>query len=185
MTWHGNNYFSSCDDNCAFSLLAGPQVKIHMAQIFITNPQPFWDWKYGNSSLLSATFSRRVLTIWNVMDIEPEVGLGKRVGDMHAVQAWAAVYFRWVRFPRDNYLRTSIALSAGVSYATQLPEGANRLLNDFSPEVTFSSPQYPQNEFVIRFQHRSTSGFGRTSDPGWQYITGVCAGDFDLGLVES
>lgn len=128
--------------------------------------------KYGNSSLLSVPFSRRLLTIWDIIDIEPEVGFGKRFGDMHAEQVWAAVYFRWIRFPWDNYLRTSIAVSAGLSYATQLPSGANHLLNDFSPEVTFAPPQYPQNEFVIRFQHRSTSGVGRTSDPGRQYITG-------------
>jgi hypothetical protein len=172
VAWYGDNYFGSCDGNCAVSVLAGPQVETHMAQIFITNPKPPWDWKYGNSSLLSVPFSRRLLMIWDVIDIEPEVGFGKRFGDMHAEQVWAAVYLRWIRFPWDNYLRTSIAISAGLSYAAQLPSGANHLLNDFSPEVTFASPQYPQNEFVIRFQHRSTSGVGRTSDPGWQYITG-------------
>jgi hypothetical protein len=27
VNWYGDNYFSSCDNNCAFSVLAGPQVK--------------------------------------------------------------------------------------------------------------------------------------------------------------
>jgi hypothetical protein len=140
VTWHGDNYFSSCDSNCAVSVLAGPQVETHMAKIFITDPTPPWDWKYGNSSLLSVLFSRRLLTAWDVIDIEPEVGFGKRFGDMHAEQAWAAVYLRWIRFPWDNYLRTSVAISAGVSYAAQLPSGANHLLSDFSPEMTFALP---------------------------------------------
>jgi hypothetical protein len=172
VAWYGDNYFSSCDNNCAVSVLAGPQVETNMVRIFFTDPKPPWDWKYGDSSFVSVPFSRRLLTLWNVIDIEPEVGVGKRFGNMHAIQAWAAVYLRWTRFPWNNYLRTSIAISAGPSYAAQLPSGASHVLNDFSPEVTFASPQYPQNEFVIRFQHRSLGNRDGERDPGWQYITG-------------
>jgi hypothetical protein len=173
VTWHGDNYFSSCNNNCAVSFLAGPQVKTHMADIFIKDPSPVWDWKYGNSAVLSIPFSRRLLTIWKVIDIEPEAGLAKRVGDMHAVEAWAAVYFRWTRFPWDNHLRTSIAVSAGVSYAAGLPSGSNhaKFLNYFSPEITFAPPEYPQHELVFRFHHRSNLGVSKGKDPGWQYIT--------------
>ena len=51
---------------------------------------------------------------------EPQIGIGKRFGDMQAVEFWGAVAFRWTAFPWNNYVKTTIAISEGVSLATQV-----------------------------------------------------------------
>jgi hypothetical protein len=84
--------------------------------------------------------------------------------------------FRWTRFPWNEYLRTSIAVTAGPSFAGQLPPNTNNatVLNYFSPEITFGLPQYPEYEMMVQLHHRSNIadiGKGGTPDPGWQYLT--------------
>jgi len=101
----------------------------------------------------------------------------KRFGNMHTEEAWLVLYFRWTRFPWNQYLRTSIAITAGPSFAVDLPRNAHdnaAILNYFSPEITFALPQYPQYELMVQMHHRSNFadiGKGGTPDPGWQFLT--------------
>jgi hypothetical protein len=124
-----------------------------------------WNWDWQDSYIAAATFSRRVARIGNGLDIELEVGAGKRFGDMQAGEFWGAVYFRWTEFPWNKYLRTTVAISTGLSYATEIEalelerghkdESGSHLLHFLSPEITFALPSQPNLELVFRFHHRS------------------------------
>jgi hypothetical protein len=173
ITWHTRHFFTACEGNCAVSLFGGPQVLTHMTHILNEGASPPWDWRLGNAGLAGAAISRRLLTLWHALAIEPEVGLAKRFGAMHADEAWLALYFRWTRFPWNRTVRTSIALSVGLSYAADLPPGSHgaAFLNYCSPEVTFALPNHPRYELLVQLHHRSGLWIGNAADPGWQYLT--------------
>jgi hypothetical protein len=126
---------------------------------------PPWQYRYGSSGLFGAALSRRVLTIANVIDIEPEIGLGQRFGDMHEEEGWVALYVRWTAFPWNDYVRTTVAASTGLNYASDVnayereaagkDSNGSRLLHFLSPEVTFALPSHPNFEFLVRLHHRS------------------------------
>jgi hypothetical protein len=176
VTWHMDNFFAQCGGNCAVSIFGGPQLVTHQYNIFIHGTPP-WDWQLGNADLVGGAISRRLLTLWSSLDIEPEFGLAKRLGSMHADEAWLVLNIRWTRFPWNRYLRTSIAITFGPSVAVDLPSGTPKdavILNYFSPEITFALPQYPQYEMMVQLHHRSDIvdiGSGGTPDRGWQFLT--------------
>jgi hypothetical protein len=132
--------------------------------MLIHDPVPPWEWHWGDAGIIDGEFSRRLVTFWHALDIEPQIGIGKRFGDMQAVEFWGAVAFRWTTFPWNNYIKTSVAISEGISLATQVDtveRNANRnhagsvFLNYFSPEITFSPPEYEKYELVLSIHHRS------------------------------
>jgi hypothetical protein len=176
VTWHTDNFFTQCDGNCAVSVFGGPQLLTHQYNIFIHLTPP-WDWRFGNADLIGGAISRRILTLWDSLDIESEFGLAKRFGSMHTEEAWLVLNFRWTRFPWNQYLHTSIAITSGPSFAVNLPRNAHHnaaVLNYFSPEITFALPQYPQYALIVQMHHRSSVadiGKGGTPDPGWQFLT--------------
>ncbi|MBO6508168.1 MAG: hypothetical protein JJ979_06740 [Roseibium sp.] len=97
--------------------------------------------------------------------IEFEGGIGQMFGDSRGAQVWGAGYARWHRFPWNNTLRTTIAVSIGLNYSfrdlrferqSAAPDDAKKLLHYFSPEVTFALPEYEQTELVFRIHHRSS-----------------------------
>ena len=172
--WNGDNFFRPCNGDCAFSLYGGGEVTTSMLRIFFLKAPPAlpWSWHWGHSAIGAATFSRRLVTFWHALSLEPEFGVGQRFGDMHATEFWGAVDFRWTEFPWNNYIKTSIAISEGISLTTQVDTRerlmdnyrivgnklvfrGSDLLNFFSPEITFALPQYQDYELVVRFHHRS------------------------------
>ena len=119
--WNGANFFGRCQGDCSVSLSGGRQITTAMARIMlINNPVSPWEWHWGNAGIIAGAFSRRLVTFWHALDIEPQIGIAKRVGDMQAVEFWGAVTFRWTSFPWNNYIKTTIAVSEGVSLATQV-----------------------------------------------------------------
>jgi len=176
VTWHTDNFFTQCDGNCAVSVFGGPQLLTHQYDIFV-HFKPAWEWRFGNTDLIGGAISRRLLTLWDSLDIESEFGLAKRFGNMHTEEAWLVLYFRWTRFPWNQYLRTSIAITSGPSFAVNLPRSTHKnatVLNYFSPQITFALPEYPQYELMMQMHHRSNIvdfGKGGTPDPGWQFLT--------------
>jgi hypothetical protein len=176
LTWHTDNFFTQCDGNCAVSIFGGPQLLTHQYNLFVHLTPPC-DWRFGNADLIGGTISRRILTLWDSLHIESEFGLAKRFGSMHTEEAWLVLYFRWTHFPWNEYLRTSIAITSGPSFAVDLPSNAHHnatILNYFSPEITFALPQYPQYQLMVQLHHRSNIadiGKGGTPDPGWQFLT--------------
>jgi hypothetical protein len=171
--WHTDHFFTDCNGNCAVSVFGGQQVETTLPNIVLQNPSLPWNWQWGNSQLVGMAMSRRLLTLWHALDIEPELGLAKRFGSMHSDEAWLALYFRWKRFPWDQYLLTSIAVSVGFSAAVDLPQGSHSsyIYNYFSPEATFALPRYPHYQLLLQIHHRSNLGIWNATDPGWQYLT--------------
>jgi len=181
VVWHTTNYFSTCDGNCSVSIFGGSFVTTAMTSIFIRHPDVPSNWHWGNSNILGGVFSRRLVTLWGVIDVEPEIAISQRFGSLDATEAWAAAFFRWTWFPWNDYVRTTIGLPIGLSVTSKvdtLERHQNRnphgsiLLNYFSPEITFALPQYPQGELFFRFHHRSGI-FGIFNDvyAGSQYGT--------------
>ena len=73
-----------------------------------------------------------------------------------------AIAVRWTAFPWNDYIRTSIAISDGLSIATHTAEhnanpsnAGSVLLNYFTPEITLSLPDYQQYELAFSIHHRS------------------------------
>jgi hypothetical protein len=73
--------------------------------------------------------------------------------------------FRWVNFPWNKYLVTSLAAAEGISYASHVPQveqgitstDSRRLLNYLMFEATFATPSHPEFEIVARIHHRSVA----------------------------
>ena len=77
------------------------------------------------------------------------------------------VVWRFNNFPWNSYLKNSVAIGDGISYASHPPfadrevgqEARNfsRFLNYMMLEITFASPRYERLELVIRLHHRCTA----------------------------
>ena len=174
INWNGDNFLSPCRGDCAVSVYGGKEVTTSMERIFFVRQPPkfIWDWQWRDTYLAAAALSRRLVTFGDVFSIEPEFGVGQRFGEMHATEFWAAINFRWIAFPWNDYVRTSIGLADGLSMTTKLDPKerllsnskvvggervfvSSKLQNFFTPEMTLGLPQYPDYDLLFRFHHRS------------------------------
>ena len=84
------------------------------------------------------------------------------------------VMFRWINFPWNNYVTTTLAAGEGISYVSHIPsietdgttsDDSRRLLNYLVFEATFALPSHPEWQLVGRIHHRSTAYgvFGNTN----------------------
>lgn len=150
--------------DCAVTGYVGALVQSSMTSIYVSgaNLSPS-RWNYGDAGIVGASFSREVLTYGSLWALETEVGAAKRFGRLHEAEAWSALYFRWKSFPWSDRLRTSIAVSTGLNWASGVPEyeldksrgGRTKVLHYLSPEITFGSVDHPNFDLVFRFHHRS------------------------------
>jgi hypothetical protein len=169
--------FSSCAGNCAVALYGGPYVDKSMAQVLYQEPELPFSWDYrGSDGIVALAFSRHAATLFGRIDLEPEIGIGQRLGRQTETELWAALYARWRGFPWDRVVTTTFAVSTGLNYATGISDverekaedkgnSGNRLLHFFSPEITFALPDRPEIELLFRFHHRSGAN-GLVGDPG-------------------
>lgn len=68
----------------------------------------------------------------------------------------AALILRYHYFPWDRYLRTTVALCDGPSFATRnIDNEDGYLMNFLSVELTFSLPAVKRFALVAKFHHRS------------------------------
>ena len=75
--------------------------------------------------------------------------------------------WRFSRFPWNNYIKNSIAIGDGFSYASKPPfadiepdkprDDYSKLLNYLLAEFTFALPSHPEFELAIRLHHRCTA----------------------------
>ena len=168
---------SPCSGDCQLTTAFGRYVETSMSSIFFDPKLAPWDWTYGDINFASLTFGRKVADFGHYISLEPEVGVGKRFGDADEFEFWGALYFRWNAFFWDHIIDTSIAVSTGVSYASdsnRLEEervrGDASFLHYFSPEITLAAPDWSSASVVIRLHHRSGAGglFGESG--GFQYL---------------
>jgi hypothetical protein len=176
-TFRFYDLLSPCSGVCLLTAAFGRYVETSMTNIFFDPKLAPWDWDYGDINFASITFGRKVADYGHLISLEPEVGAGKRFGDADEYEFWGALYLRWNPFFWDHIIDTSIAVSTGVSYASEnneLEEDRARsnatFLHYFSPEITLAPPGDSSISFVIRLHHRSGAGglFGESG--GFQYL---------------
>ncbi len=179
--WTPANLFKPCDGDCGTSFFGGNYVENSMGQVLVTSPETPLTWEYiEGDHLIATTISRRVGE-WRRLSFEPEVGVGQRFGRQDETEVWAAIYARYHGFPWDRHIVTTIGLSTGLNWASDVSEveqdrakdgEGSQLMHYFSPEITFALPSDPDIELLFRFHHRSGI-FGLVSDAwgGAQYGT--------------
>jgi hypothetical protein len=154
--------------------LLGPDWAVHLfggvsagrSRLIELIPFPFTG-DYGDDYLVAAALSRRILRFDRNWSADGEIGVGYRFGQTDAPETWIAVFLRYERFPWNHVVRTTAAVSTGLSYIGTVPDtekarasdrgnpAGSRLLHYFSPELTFAHPDNPNSEFVVRYHHRS------------------------------
>jgi hypothetical protein len=105
---------------------------------------------------------------------EGELQVLKHFGEQNHWEFTGSVNLRWVVFPWNEYVETSMAIGEGLSWATEIPalekkadppNGENsQLLNYILLEVTFAIPESPWS-LVTRIHHRS-GAWGVFGDKG-------------------
>ncbi len=156
---------SLCGGECAVTLSAGKFVESNMNEIFMYGEPVYpWEYEFAEDYIVSLAGSRRVATLFDVIDLEAEVGVAQRFGLESTVEVWVAGYARWTAFPWNDHVRTSIAINTGLSYASDVTAlerkrgdtvKGSELLHYLAPEITFAHPDWKRSEVVVRFHHRS------------------------------
>ena len=179
--WKFTSPFDNCDKDCAITFYGGQLVKTPMYEIFVTKHQMPWQWNWRSSELVAGTVSRELVAYRDWVAIEAEIGAGKRFGLLREGEFWGAAYLRWKLFPWNDYVRTTVAVSTGLNYATDVPlyeklrtkGSGSQLLHFLAPELTLGLPSVPDLDLVLRFHHRSGGDFAifNHTSGGAQYGT--------------
>ena len=179
--WTPSDLFKPCEGDCAVAIYAGVYIEDSLTDVW-SSPSFPWDWDYASDDhLVATTVSRVTWEFWNHWTMEPELGIGQRTGRESATEIWRAFFFRYHGFPWDKYLLTTMALSTGMNWASEVTDVEQERANDdkgsqwmhfFAPEVTFALPSHPNTELLFRIHHRS-GVFGLVSEAfgGAQYAT--------------
>jgi len=180
--WEPSSLFGPCQGACGFAIYAGRYVEDSLGDDIILSPKSPSAWDLADDDrLIAASISREVASFWRHWTLEPEVGIGQRFGRQSATEVWGAFFFRYSGFPWDGVVTTTMALSTGLNWASEVTEveqdrakdgSGSQLMHYFSPEITFAAPSRPDLELVFRFHHRS-GVFGLISDAwgGAQYAS--------------
>lgn len=123
------------------------------------------DAKYEDSYLVVLAVSKRLFSYKDLLGIELEGQVGKHFGAQDHWELNVLPVLRWLRFPWDGYLDTSLAAGAGLSYALDTPEveavgvsDTPQLLGYLMLEIAVSLPRVPHWSLVARLHHRSGAG---------------------------
>jgi hypothetical protein len=109
---------------------------------------------------------------------EVEGQVGRHSGEQDHLELDLTINVRWMTFPWDAYLDTSLAFGSGLSYATEAPEaeaeenpdtGSTRLLHYLLVEIAVTPPGQSRWSLFTRMHHRSGiwgffDGVGRASN---------------------
>ncbi len=121
--------------------------------------------KFENAYFIDLGLSRRLYTFQDYFNLEIEGQIAKHFGAQNQWELDLVTYIRWLPFPWDEYLDTSFAAGAGLSYATSIPEieaenhdKAARFLGALMFEFAFSLPDVPQWSLSTGIHHRSGAG---------------------------
>jgi len=99
----------------------------------------------------------RELVKWKYASLEAEGLFLEHYGSLGNYQEYGlGLGLRYHYFPWDEYVKTTLAVIDGPSYATKQIGGENRYLMNFVRfEVTLAYPRYDQLSFVAGVHHRS------------------------------
>lgn len=180
--WSPGDLFAPCEGSCAVTIYGGNYVENSLGQVLVTSPEVPLTWNYAtNDHIVATSISRTTAWFWHHWTLEPEVGMAQRFGRQSATEVWGAFFFRYHGFPWDHKVLTTLAVSTGLNWASDITEvekerahdgKGSQLMHYFAPELTFADPAHPNVELVFRMHHRS-GVFGLVSDAwgGAQYGT--------------
>ncbi len=180
--WTPGDLFAPCHGDCATYVFGGNYVENSLGQVLVTSPETPITWNYATDDhFVGTALSRTTWHFWKHFTMEPEVGMGQRFGRQSATEVWGALFFRYHGFPWDDKVLTTVAVSTGLNWASDVTEveqerahdgQGSQLMHYFAPELTFAAPSRPNVELVLRMHHRS-GVFGLVSDAwgGAQYAT--------------
>jgi hypothetical protein len=99
----------------------------------------------------------RVLLEGKYLSLEAEGIFAEHFGGFgEYAELVAALNLRYHYFPWDRYLKTTVAICDGPSYAAKKIDKENRtFMNFLSAEITLSPPAVRQLAFVAKLHHRS------------------------------
>lgn len=128
----------------------------------IENP-PGNNSSFVDSHLLAVAVNREILRANDWVALEGEAQLVQHFGKQDHNEVNALLVLRWLPFPWDDVVETSVAVGDGVSYATAIPQiekerspGNNaRLLNYLLVEVEMAPPGDRSWSVIARIHHRS------------------------------
>ncbi len=109
--------------------------------------------------------TRKLKTVNPSLTIEAEGQIAKHTTGQDHWELNGLFALRWLRFPWDGFIDTTVAGGAGLSFATEVPpfevetEGSSdKLLGYLMFELTVGPPSIPQWDLVSRIHHRSGAG---------------------------
>ncbi|MGE0153344.1 MAG: hypothetical protein AB7R90_12070 [Reyranellaceae bacterium] len=120
------------------------------------------DYSMGDVGLAGVSFSREFGSLGNAIRFEWEVGASVFFGAETFFSAQAYLITRWVWFPWNKWLVTTLAVGTGPSIATKKSKyesengEASYYKNGFLLELTFNLPDNPNWVLQYRNQHRSS-----------------------------
>lgn len=119
------------------------------------------------------------------LDFEMESQLVQHTGRQTHQEFQPFVFiFRWLDFPWNDSLKTSLAVGDGLSVATEKPKlevkkrgkkKSNAPLNYVLIELTFANPDTPEWDAFLRYHHRSGmfGTYNNTWDASTAFMLGV------------
>jgi hypothetical protein len=174
--WEPSELFAPCSKDCSLAIYGGNYAETPMGEALVTSPQLPFFWQYNTGDHLVATAASRVAGhFWErTFTLEPELGIGQRFGRQSAIEVWGALFFRYHGFPWDKWVVTTVAVSTGMNWSSEVTtvedekakdgEGDN-WMHFFAPEITLAAPDHPNLQLLFRFHHRS-GVFGLVNDNG-------------------
>lgn len=162
----------------AVSVYVGRYTRDTLAQIFTET----FDLNFDDRDYIGVLAVSRVLanpTISRRWEMEGQIA--RHFDGQDHAELNLAVFHRWRRFPWQRYLRTSMAIGGGLSYAFEEPpleaanqsnDGTTRLQFYLGLETTLAPPTWEQFSILLRVHHRSTvGGLFDNVDSGSNYLS--------------
>jgi hypothetical protein len=136
-----------------------------------------FDANYERQYVVLGTLGREIGALGNVLRFEWETGLAVHFGRQEYVDAHLYFVARWIWFPWNRWLPTTLALGTGPSLASAKPDLENEhgkaryYSNGLLLELTAALPQAPDWMLALRLHHRSgILGLLNASTPS-DYVT--------------
>jgi len=117
---------------------------------------------FQDAYLMAIALSKEFYRWEDKINLEVEGQVVKHIHMQHNMEYNGVLILRWLLFPWDKYIDTSLAVGEGLSYASHIPEveaeshdNTSRFLNYLMFEFDFSLSQNKNWLFVLRTHHRS------------------------------
>lgn len=155
----------------------GPSVTSNFTSIFVT-PQNL---SYEATFIAAMAYNYEVWRLTDHLSMEFEGNIARRFGNANLWEFAATALVRWDNLPWNDKIYTTLGVAIGPSYATKITEServqaggeGSKILNTFTPEITFAPPDNQDLTWVFRVHHRS-GVFGLINNVygGSSFITG-------------